>query len=318
MANKALIVGINYSGDKKLTTCVNDARSLKDKLLWNADLTKNFDCALLTDAQACYIEFKDQLESLFLGGFDDTVLFYFAGHSIKTKEDVYLMTYDYSAKNNGISMNDIIVLAAKSKAKNKIIILDSCYSASFGIHELANNLSFVPENTVFISSCGSNQKAYSYGTKNGVFTSLLLDGLESGAEDLFGNITVENLYEFVDKALSPWDQRPYFKANISEPVIIKKTNPIISIADFRRLTKFFTKQTSKMTLKPIYADFERYLDGKVDYYEDFKLLNKFFENRIIKPVKQYSNLYEVALNGEKIELTKLGKFYHECLVNNKI
>ncbi|MCQ2056440.1 MAG: hypothetical protein MJY64_03135 [archaeon] len=48
---------------------------------------------------------------------------------------------------------------------------------------------------------------------HGVFTELFLGALK-GENDLFGNMTLGNVYAYVDKALGPWDQRPTFKANV--------------------------------------------------------------------------------------------------------
>ena len=71
------------------------------------------------------------LHSLFKEGESDIALFYFSGHGTDEMAG-QIVTPDFNGYDMGISMNDILQLANASKSRNKIIILDCCYSGKLG------------------------------------------------------------------------------------------------------------------------------------------------------------------------------------------
>ena len=60
------------------------------------------------------------------------------------------------------------------------------------------------------------------GAQHGVFTGLLLQALHGGAANILGKITPGSLYAFVDNALDAWEQRPVFKTNVSQFIVVPK------------------------------------------------------------------------------------------------
>lgn len=59
-------------------------------------------------------------------------MFYFAGHGHIDETGSYLLTSDSDTGNDGLLLANVIRYAHKSKARNKIIVLDSCFSDATG------------------------------------------------------------------------------------------------------------------------------------------------------------------------------------------
>ena len=63
---------------------------------------------------------KTMIVELFSGD-NDTALLYFSGHGFLNELGGYLVTPDHAKYDEGISMNEILILANNSKSKDKII-----------------------------------------------------------------------------------------------------------------------------------------------------------------------------------------------------
>ena len=132
----ALIVGINYyENNGGLHGCVNDADTVKNILERNSDSSVNFECQLLTASNSTESikrgQLKDKIEKLFSTE-AEIALFYFAGHGYIETTGGYLLASDTARGDEGLALNDVLVLANKSPATNKVIILDSCHSGIVG------------------------------------------------------------------------------------------------------------------------------------------------------------------------------------------
>ena len=130
----ALVVGINhylYGGG--LYGCVNDAYSVNSVLSRHSDGSVNFECKLLVASSdrdsISRGDLKDAVERLFATK-AETALLYFAGHGHIEATGGYLLASDAKRGDEGLSLNDILLLANNSPSTNKIIILDSCHSTS--------------------------------------------------------------------------------------------------------------------------------------------------------------------------------------------
>jgi len=120
---KALIVGIDEYPVARLNGCVINANEVAELLKTNGDGLPNFDVSLNLNVQT-KARFLDLIEKLFIGVADASLL-YFSGHG---SECGHLVTPDYRGRNLGVSMADVLGYANRSKCKNKIIILDCCFS----------------------------------------------------------------------------------------------------------------------------------------------------------------------------------------------
>ena len=321
---KALVVGINYyESINQLHGCVNDARSVKETLERNGDGSSNFDVKILEssnqDSMIKRTELKDQIENLFSGD-PDIALFYFSGHGSIETTGGYLLTSDAQRKDEGLSLNDIILIANKSKVKNKIIILDSCYSGVASESSIST-LSEVSEGMTILTASTKNQYAIEK-QGSGVFTSLLVHALDGAAANLVGDITPGSVYAHIDQALGAWEQRPVFKTNVKSFISLKKVKPPISIDNLRKLIEFFPKPNFEFKLDPTY---EPEMKGRdkgmpdpiLENTEKFEILQKYNRINLLVPVNA-PHMWHAAMKSKSCKLTALGEHYRKLVEKNKI
>ena len=78
----------------------------------------------------------------------------------------------------------------------------------------------------------------------GLFTSILIDGLEGSASDILGNITPASLYALIDQTLGPLDQRPIYKANVMRFITLRHVAPKVAPETLRQNSRgIFPLQT---------------------------------------------------------------------------
>lgn len=152
----------------------------------------------------------------------------------------------------------LLCLAAKCTAKKKVIMLDCCFSGSFGTYNYLNHISMIPDDTVILASTSSGAKAYGYGEKNGVFTSLVRDAINSNIGNIFGEVTTEDIYKFIQSALSPWDQSPVYKANILKPIVLKKQQPKVTVEELNKMTHFLGIRILKRNYQKNILSFQKH------------------------------------------------------------
>ncbi|MDU1036970.1 MAG: caspase family protein, partial [Staphylococcus sp.] len=250
MSRKALVVGIDDYPGCPLNGCVNDAKEIKSLLEINGDGSPNFEVKYAPNIQT-KDELLDLLNALFCEGDSDISLFYFSGHG--TDEFTgKIVTPDFKGRDMGVSMSDILALLKQSKSKNKVVILDCCFSGKFGeLEVVSSNETVLGEGVTIMTASSRDQYAVEDGiTGHGVFTELLIQGLLGGAADVGGNITPASLYSFVDQSLGAWEQRPLFKTNISRFLPIRKIKPKVPIEVLRKFSYYFQNPDSEYSLDP--------------------------------------------------------------------
>ena len=144
---KALVVGINhYEHGKPLYGCVDDAHQVKAVLERHGDGTVNFDVRLFTGTSPTDVvrraDLKDHIKELFKDD-SEIALFYFAGHGHIEATGGYLLASDSARGDEGVSLGDVLTYANESKAKNKIILLDSCHSGIAGAVPASGQVSVI-------------------------------------------------------------------------------------------------------------------------------------------------------------------------------
>ena len=205
MMRLALIVGINYYEHcSPLFGCVNDARAVQAVLERNKDGTVNFDCKLLTSTDQNervdrgYL--KDQIQDLFKRE-AEIALFYFAGHGHIEATGGYLLATNSERGDGGVSLSEILTLANKSPAPNKVIrMLDSCHSGIAGTAPTEEQLATLSEGLTILTASTKDQYATEENNR-GIFTTLLVDALSGSAANLTGDITPGSVYAHVDRSL---------------------------------------------------------------------------------------------------------------------
>ena len=313
MSRKALVVGINNYPDAPLCGCINDANEVASLLKYNEDGSKNFDVYSGIDIKTKE-ELSSLIQSLFEGD-DEIALLYFSGHGMTKKDGEYLCTPDGSDNYPGVKMSEITTWITQSKCKNKIVILDSCFSGGMGNNPLMVECADL-SNGVTILAASKNTECSVEINGHGVFTSLLIEALKGGAADLLGNITPGSIYAYIDKALNRWEQRPVFKTNVQEFTSLRKVKAPIACNDLRSLKDLFKTPEELFQLNPSF-EFTNNPGQKHDYVKPYaieenvkrlKLLQKLERVGLVEPVDE-EHMYFAAMKSKSCKLTALGQYY---------
>ncbi len=319
---KALIVGIDYYANiGNLSGCVNDAYSVKTALERNADGTLNFSAPqVLTGTSPMQSvqkkDLKDSVRKLFADD-SEIALFYFAGHGYIEDTGGFLCTSDSETGDDGLALADVMTLANTSKARNKVIILDSCHSGVAGNNTTAAGLAEISDGITVMTASTADQNAYEAPDGGaGVFTRLFVDALNGSAANLVGDITPGSVYAHIDQSLGPWAQRPVFKTNVKTFVSLRKAEPPISLADLQALTKHFPTSDFEFRLDPSFEP-ERSEEQRQDpairppdpvNTATFSVLQKYVKINLVRPVGA-PHMWHAAMQSKSCELTVLGQHY---------
>jgi hypothetical protein len=319
---KALVVGINNYPSYPLRGCINDASSVATILETNGDGSPNFDVRLETDVQI-KSNLKTMIVELFSGK-SDTVLLYFSGHGFLNEIGGYLVTPDHKKYDEGISMDEILILANQSKVKDKIIILDCCYSGAMGSPTINGAVSQLSEGISILTASRDDEPSMEING-HGVFTNLLLDALQGGAADLRGHISPGGVYAYIDQALGAWEQRPVFKTNVTRFTSLRTINPQVSLDILRKIIEYFPNPQDEFKLNPSYEDtnakdiehviVEPY--AKPENVVVFKNLQKYQSVGLVVPVDT-EHMYFAAMESRSCRLTSLGLHYWRLVKDKRI
>lgn len=315
---KALIVGINYyQYISPLQGCVNDAYSVKSVLDRHSDGTINFSTGLMvatdTNSLISRKNLKEKAIELFRDD-SDVAFFYFSGHGYLESTGGYLITSDCKNGDDGLPMNELLLIANDSPARNRIIVVDSCHSGQMGTPEIKDDKAILKEGmTILTASTGSQVALEMNGA--GIFTNLLVDALSGSAANLVGNITPGSVYAHIDQSLGPWEQRPIFKTNVKSFTTLRKVQPPISLSDLKLIIELFTNPGDEFPLDPSYEpDSDLPSDENV---EKFKVLQRFNRVNLVIPVEE-EHMYYAAMNSRSCKLTVLGVHYWNLIKNERI
>lgn len=318
---KALIVGIDEYAQCPLHGCCNDADEMKEVLAKNGNNSPNFSVRIVKNVQT-KSELKQLITECFSGD-EDVALFYYSGHGHVDSVGGYLVTPDYSNGDYGVSLQDILTIANNSKCKDKIIILDSCYSGIMGsITTFGQNTSIINEGVTILTASRSIETSLEVDG-HGLFTSLLIEALRGGAADVTGHITLGGIYAYIDKALGPWEQRPVFKTNVTRFTSLRDVVPQVDIDVIRRICKYFSTENTEFQLNPSFEptnspDDNHELIEPYAISENTKIfsdLQKLEGIGLVVPVGE-EHMYYAAMKSKSCVLTAIGKQYWR-LVNNE-
>lgn len=320
---KALCVGIDcYDKVDSLYGCVNDANSVKVALERNGDGTLNFDvklrCSTSKDSFITRNELKDLIEELFKGD-SELALLYYSGHGAFNINGGYLCTSEINRPDEGLSLNDVMGFVANSNARNKIVILDSCFSGSVGDIVQMGNYAMLQKGTTILAACEKDQYSYE-NNGHGVFTSLLVEALYGGAMNILGEVTPGAIYAYIDSALGAWEQRPVFKANINRFVSLRKNTPQIEIDKLRKITEIFDKPEIELKLDPTFEHDKHEVENKEineEHEEIFKILQQYVKLSLVVPVDE-EHMYYAAIHSKSCKLTAKGQHYWSLVKKNLI
>ena len=331
MARRALIVGIDtYAGGDGLMACAADATAVAHALARHKNGEKNFDCELLADetpsgATVTRPRLRAALTDLF--AFDGVVLFYFSGHGFLSRTGGWLGTSDGTRDDWGISMHEIVDLALQSPAREVLLVLDCCYggdlcsSGALGGGAGRMPLATLRENLTVMAASRSRQEAVAVASRS-CFTAALLDALEGGAADHMGFVTAPAVYAYVDRRFSPLEQRPVFKTNATEVLVVRRCEPLIDQLRLRRLAALFPTADFRYRLDPEYEPEDEHGRLAVPLNEEkveiARLFKTYRDVGLLRPSNPNHQLYWAARACETVELTPRGREYWWLTVNGKI
>jgi len=323
---RALIVGIDYYQNiTPLYGCVNDAHSVKAVLERHASGSINFDVKILTATGPQQLVerpvLRDAIEKLFTDGEPSVALLYFAGHGYIESTGGFLCCSDTKQGHDGLSLGEIIAFANKSKAKNKVIILDSCHSGVAGSSAIDRNFSEICEGMTILTASSAEQYA-SENNGSGVFTTLLVDALNGSACNLVGEVTPGSVYAHIDQSLGAWEQRPIFKTNVKSFVSLRQVQPPIALAELQRLAEFFPTSGYIFALDPSFEpkrnEGEELLPlPDPDNTSKFAILQRMNRVNLVVPVDA-EHMYYAAMESKACRLTVLGEHYRSLVARKRI
>lgn len=320
---KALVVGIDKYEQCPLRGCCNDADAMTQLLRSNGDGSPNFSVKIEKNVPT-----KGALRRLIeecFSGDADTALLYYSGHGHIDAIGGYLVTPDYSDYDYGISLQDVLTIANNSRCKNKIIILDSCFSGFMGsINTNGQSTAVISEGVTILTASRSSETSMEVNG-HGLFTSLLIEALIGGAADITGHVTPGGIYAYIDKALGPWEQRPVFKTNVTRFTSLRNVIPQVDIAIIRKICTYFTDENAELAIDP---SFEPTNSPSVSHtvmkpYADpvntkvFSDLQKLEGIGLVVPVGE-EHMYFAAMNSKTCALTAIGKQYWRLVKNRLI
>ena len=221
---QAIIVGINEYLERnipKLRGAENDAKEIYFRL--NDPDIGNFRSRVLVGQDATVRNIRGAISEIFWQtDQSDLVLFYFSGHGFADGYgDAYLAPFDMVADEPyicGISMAELNNIVSRSQNKAVILILDCCYS---GVATTKGHQDMEPFKTPLENVSGRNKIIFASAQDNvlarevltfkhanddnphahGNFTGYLIDGLDGGASNSQGLISIESLRYYVEKKM---------------------------------------------------------------------------------------------------------------------
>ena len=315
---KALVCGIShYENYPSISGCVNDAIGVKNVIERHGDGRINFGVKLLVGRDESNAvsrnDLKNQIEELFSGD-SDIALLYFSGHGHLENSDGYLATSECKDGDDGVSISEIVTLANKSQAREKIIILDCCHSGIAGSLAGEKKYALISEGLCIITAAEPYQFAVEKNG-SGVFTKLLIEALSGGAANVLGNISVGDIYAYVDRSLGAWQQRPLFRLNLKTFSAIREVSPAIDIRYIKSLVDLFETPDSVLYLDPSYESSSE--NAIVENLEKFEALRKLSRINLVKTSND-EQLYFTAMNSGSCCLTERGKHFHTLVSDNLI
>ncbi len=323
---KALVVGIDYYAHVSgLHGCVADAHAVKSVLERNADGTVNFAVRLFSGIGPNDVISRQHLRDLvreLFNGDSETALFYFAGHGYVDPAGGYLLASDCKTGDDGLALQEVLAFANASKARNKIIVLDSCHSGVAGASALAPQAAELTEGMTILTASTADQYAKEENG-SGVFTTLFVDALQGAAGNLVGDVTPGAVYAHIDQSLGPWEQRPVFKTNVKSFVSLRKVQAPISLADLQRITEFFPTAGAYFCLDPSFEP-ERPNPAPKDVpppnpenTAKFAILQQYNRVNLVVPVGA-PHMWHAAMGSKSCKLTVLGEHYRRLVERGRI
>lgn len=314
---KALLVGIDQYPVNKLDGCILDVDSMEQVLARNGDGSRNFHVDVMRN-ELSSMKIMKAIADLFAQP-NEVSLFYFSGHGRSTFSGSEIVIPSDMASERyswGISLSAIMELVNKSPAKYKVVILDSCYAGSMGKMNMASDFSELRDGVTIMTACRENEESSMKPGEGSFFTSTLYSAMNGAAANLLGQITLNSLYTYADSFFGPGEQRPMFKANTAESVVIRTVIPKVPTNVICRTLNLFPADDAQYALDPSY-EFTNTPNSihlhhepwaNPDHVAILKDLQKLESIGLVVPSEK-EHMYEAAMQSSSCRLTSEGRFY---------
>jgi len=261
-----------------------------------------------------------------------TALFYFSGHGIQKDAGIqegYLAVSDAQpdAGFYGLSLFWLRRLLQESPVRQRIVILDCCHSGELGnppsinLQSERSPLTLLRENVTIMAASLSTQVSLESGG-HGLFSQALIDALNGGAADHFGEISTASIYAYVDRRFGAWQQRPVYKAHSSKMNVLRKVQPLIATADLLQIKELFSSPDYKYPMDPEYEPEDEHGNKHEPVneakFEITRLFKKYRDAGLLKSSDSTLQLYWVARTSSTVELTPKGRECWWLVANKKI
>lgn len=313
MERRALLVGIDsYTNLRNLSGCVADVRVLRELLERNEDSSPNYTCHLITSDKPESVtrsSFKREWQQLFYE-FTGDALFYFSGHGVPDDMGGYLCVHDSTSDDPGVSFTDLLRRVNHSKAREVLIILDTCYGMFPGRSPrlrdaIIEDFVQLREGVTILSAATPTGVAIETNGR-GVFTSLLTEALIGGGADIRGYVTAASAYNYIEQGSGVWGQRPIFQSNVSRFSPIRRCKAIVTDDAIRELIILFPTPEYQFRLDPSFeSTHQSAVETKVKIFDIFRL---YLEAHLLCTLNS-EDLSQTALGSNYVQLTARGQFY---------
>jgi hypothetical protein len=234
---RALVIGVSDYPPPipKLPAVANDVREMARLLGSDKGQFPAGNVRCLAESEATQNAVLEAIESTFSAVQpDDAVFAYMAGHGAVVGGQYYFVAHDTSVKDiatNGVPLTRIKSAFDASPSQRAFLWLDFCHSGGI----ITRDLGVEPDDREVISrtlevaqgqgklivaACTPTQYAYeSAGVGHGLFTDALLKGLKGEAANK-GEVTVNSLYDYIDRQMGSDRQRPMMFGQMTGRVVL--------------------------------------------------------------------------------------------------
>jgi hypothetical protein len=235
--DRALVIGVSdYPPPiRKLPAVANDVREMA-KLLGSAQgQFPAQNVRSLTDGEATQKAILEATDSTFSSAqADDAVFAYLAGHGAVVGSEYYFVAHDTTVQGlatKGVPLEKLKKAFDASPSQRTFLWLDFCHSGGIIPRDLAGgqddrdvisrSLKVVQgQGKLIIAACTPTQSAWEEkALGHGLFTDALLRGLrgEAGTQ---GEVTINSLYDYIDKHMGSDRQRPMMFGQMTGRVVL--------------------------------------------------------------------------------------------------
>lgn len=310
----ALVAGIdNYGGGyPALQGCCSDARALETVLSRDDRDKKDFAVEVLCDDgddhdEVTRYDLRQKLAEALDNAAGHNFVFTFSGHgNYHPSYGLELVCFD----GEGLAFSEVLTAIHNSQMQQATVFLDCCFSGAAGSIAAAEHLSMLRRDVSVLAATRPLQTAEEDGL--GVFTRLLVEGLNGGAADLTGRVTVPLLFNYILSALPANRQQPVLRSNVDLQHPIRELQPPVPKAKLDQLASIFDKK-DEYVLKA--ADVALPAGrARRKRLEQLKELHHFGLIRC----EQAGGIEDLAEAGATVELTPLGRHARGLVRNNAI